>query len=107
MVPGAAGVIDALAAIAQEGANVLGIDVLAGRRDDDHESLALERHEQLAAERVTLEHADLEWKRARLGAIDADPCAPAAKLDPRQVREVLRIARVDGERIAGALDHLA
>src|SRR5210317_1083870 len=54
-VPGAALVIHALPAIGYERLQVRQLDALSRWRDDDHETGRCQRHERLAAERMTFD----------------------------------------------------
>src|SRR6218665_1851845 len=52
VVPYAFAVVDALATIAEKGPHLVALRLLGGRRDDDQERLATQRHEGLAAQWV-------------------------------------------------------
>ena len=72
MVPDAAVVIDALPAVAAEGADVARYRCIAKRRDHDQKGMAEQRDEGLAAQRMTFQHADDQRHLERLGGEDAD-----------------------------------
>ena len=107
MVPDAARIVDALAALREEGAKVLRRDAVAGRCDDDQEGRGLERDESLRAERMLLHHRDGERHGQRPGAEDVDQRMPALRRDidagevveagrgPVVDLEVLRAVRLD------------
>ena len=110
MVPDAGGVVDALAGLGEEGAEVGRLNRVARRRDDDQEGRGLERHEGLRAERMLLHHRDCQRHGQRAGAEDVDQHMPAFRrhIDAGEVVEAGRRAVIDLEMPrAIRLDHVA
>jgi hypothetical protein len=56
--PGAAMIVDTLAAIRNEGPQLIRIDTFTWRRNHDNHAAGLERHECLAAKRMPFDHID-------------------------------------------------
>jgi len=107
MVPNPSMQVDALPWLRQKGAwNVVG-----AASDNNQIRVCRQRHERLAAERVTFEHAHHEWQLARLRTKDADDrrAAVGIGVDKRQRVETLRGAVVDVDDICriDGVDHVA
>ena len=110
MMPGAGAVVDALAAVAAEGAQPAELQPLAGRRHDDEEGRGRERDEGLARQRMALHQAKAQRQGHGLGTAEADlgPPAGGRDLDRRQIVEALGAAGIDRMmRPALALDDIA
>jgi hypothetical protein len=75
-VPRPSQVIDALPAVRHERLQIPQLDALPRRRNDYHKAGRRQRHERLAAERMTLDDVEPVWQRRRTAAArdaDADP----------------------------------
>src|SRR5579859_4671163 len=110
MVPDAAAVVHALAAVAQESASLAGLAIGRGGGDHHQEGKHAEGHERLAAERMTLDFAQVQRKADRLPAEDAEHRVPAISpdIDAREVVEAQRAAFVDRKKLRSfGLDHVA
>ena len=88
MVPDAPMVIDALEAVGDKGANVLGLRVVAGRGNHHQERPIAQRHEGLAGKGMPLHHSDPDGLRPGPGMEDVEE-RPAAGFQHIDVREIV------------------
>ena len=92
--PGAAVIVDALAAIGHEGAEIRRIDRLPWRRNNHDEGKRAERNEGLTAERVSFDHVETVWQLSgRSAAYDADAGFPIG-IDHSEVRKAIEASVV-------------
>jgi hypothetical protein len=110
MVPGAAGIVDALAATGPEGPQCVGPARVRPGGDDDDPGMVLQRNERLGTERMAFHERETQGGGARLAAEDADEgaSAPCGNIDAGEIVEALGKSGIDGEmRSTLGLDDIA
>jgi hypothetical protein len=108
--PGAAGIVDALAPARPKGPQGVRPARFRPGGDDDDPGVVLQRNERLGAQWVAFHQREAQRDRARLAAEDADerPSAPGRDIDLGEIMEALGKAGIDGEmRSAAGLDDIA